>query len=292
MSTFKIGFVILHYMNIDVTIECVNSIKQNVGEESYKIIIIDNNSPNKSGESLKKEYRSDKKVDIYLNTINDGFARGNNIGYSMLRKECDYICILNNDVELIQSEFYKSVEAVYQMKKFGIMGPRIKMLDGSICRLMPQLGTYREERKKYIKKELRYIVALLGLNRIREIVVSNKVKLANDNNNIQEECNNIILHGCCLIYSKDYIENNEWAFDPRTDFYGEEALLYLHVMKQKLSTLYSPTLTILHKESVATKTSKSTYKKTIFQLGNTAKSQRILLKELRSNMRGISYEGE
>lgn len=282
MSKYKIGFVILHYMNINVTRQCIDSIQNNVGEEKYKIVIIDNNSPNKSGEELKEIYRDFKKVSVILNKKNDGFARGNNIGYSILRKDCEFICILNNDVELLQNNFYQRLNEIYSRRKFAILGPKIQMLDGKICDLMPMLGSYQEEKKKYYKKKIRYILAVLGLNTIREYFAGNNI--INDSENVQNEHTNIMLHGCCLIFSKDYIKNNKYAFDPRTDFYGEEALLFLHARKEKYEILYTPKLTILHKEAIATKTSKSSYKKVLFQLGNTVKSQKILLNELKDGI--------
>ena len=40
----KIVFVILHYLAIKETIDCVSSIQQNVCYDNYSIIIVDNGS--------------------------------------------------------------------------------------------------------------------------------------------------------------------------------------------------------------------------------------------------------
>lgn len=46
-------FIILHYKNLQDTLECVNSIKKNILEKSYKIIIVDNGSLDGTTEKLK-----------------------------------------------------------------------------------------------------------------------------------------------------------------------------------------------------------------------------------------------
>lgn len=47
-----ISFIILHYNVVDETINCVNSIKNNINSNNYHIVIADNASPNKSGDIL------------------------------------------------------------------------------------------------------------------------------------------------------------------------------------------------------------------------------------------------
>ena len=51
----NISFVILHYNTIGETRNCVKSILKLQDELSFNIIIIDNASPNGSGEILKNE---------------------------------------------------------------------------------------------------------------------------------------------------------------------------------------------------------------------------------------------
>ena len=61
----EIVFVILHYMTLDDTIECVESIRDNCGKEKYKIVIVDNASPNASGRELQKQYAKSKDIDYF-----------------------------------------------------------------------------------------------------------------------------------------------------------------------------------------------------------------------------------
>ena len=47
-----IVFVVLHYLTIDDTIECVNSIKEKCKKGNFRIVIVDNASPNNSKNEL------------------------------------------------------------------------------------------------------------------------------------------------------------------------------------------------------------------------------------------------
>ena len=58
-----ICYVILHYQNIEVTQECVEKLKRIIQKES-KIVVIDNASPNGSGEKLLNYFASDGMVKL------------------------------------------------------------------------------------------------------------------------------------------------------------------------------------------------------------------------------------
>ena len=78
----KIVFVILHYLAIKETIDCVSSIQQNVCYDNYSIIIVDNGSGvEKDSERLQQLERDNSKVKLITLQSNLGFARGNNIGF-------------------------------------------------------------------------------------------------------------------------------------------------------------------------------------------------------------------
>ena len=78
---YKFTFVILHYLTEYDTIDCVDSILNNVDYQDYKIIVVDNGSTNNSGETLLKRYRNNEKIVVIIVEENLGFARGHNIGY-------------------------------------------------------------------------------------------------------------------------------------------------------------------------------------------------------------------
>lgn len=62
----------------------------------------------------------------------------------------------------------------------------------------------------------------------------------------------VVLHGCCLVFSPVYIENYQEAFNPKTFLYKEEELLYLRCKNRGLKTIYNPDLFIKHLEDAST----------------------------------------
>ena len=63
------------------------------------------------------------------------------------------------------------------------------------------------------------------------------------------------LHGCCLIFSKDYIDKYKYPFYNETFLFHEEEFLYQRVIKDNLVSLYDPSLTVFHKEGSSIKKS-------------------------------------
>lgn len=63
---YKIGFVILHYLALRETINCVNSIEKNISYVNYEIIIVDNGScildDDNKLEQLEKTYPNIKLI--------------------------------------------------------------------------------------------------------------------------------------------------------------------------------------------------------------------------------------
>src|SRR5665647_304787 len=93
-----LGIVVLNYKTWDVTLKCVESIKE-TDNLPKKIFIIDNCSPNNSYEKLKEYYYNDAMIEIILANDNLGFAKGNNLGIdACIRAGIKKAIITNNDI--------------------------------------------------------------------------------------------------------------------------------------------------------------------------------------------------
>ena len=124
---FDVGFVILNYKTYQDTIKCVQSIVNTIDTDNYFIVIVDNGSDNESLEVLNKEYEKDDKIAVLDAEKNLGFSKGNNVGIKYLRDLYDfqYIVVLNSDIILFQSNFFKTVDALYEKNHFAVLGPMI-----------------------------------------------------------------------------------------------------------------------------------------------------------------------
>ena len=109
--------IVINTFNSDEKIfSCVNSIDQNI-----KIIIIENSDNLRFKNNLEQKY---KNVTCYLAGDNLGYAKGNNLGLSMVKTR--YALILNPDTVLEKNAIKNFFINVQQSLDFAIIGPAIQ----------------------------------------------------------------------------------------------------------------------------------------------------------------------
>jgi len=253
MSEFS--FVILHYMNANDTIDCIESIITTLSKRNYKIIVIDNGSTNNSYDIIKERFSNLEIVTMLRSERNVGFARGCNIGFKYAKYvlRSDFIILLNNDTRVIQADMLDKVLEIYNRTGFAVLGPDIIGLDGK--HQIPQRFTpasnaevNRDKCKLFIKLFFNYLhVDNVLVNVFRTLRHRNGLS----NTAMKEAysvCHyNVQLHGACLIFSPVYISRFDGLYD-ETFLYVEENILYHICTKERLKILYCPELKIIHKE--------------------------------------------
>lgn len=86
----------MHYQALNETLVCVNSILKLY--KDVNIVIVDNSSPNNSGNKIKNLFLDCSNIKVIINDENKGFARGNNVGYKYAKEHgADFIIQVNND---------------------------------------------------------------------------------------------------------------------------------------------------------------------------------------------------
>ena len=95
---YDIVLLILNYNNAKDTIELCNSLI-NQKDIKFKILVVDNCSPDNSHETIKDKLKENSLVEIIKSTTNGGYAKGNNVGLRYIEKNLGtkYVAILNND---------------------------------------------------------------------------------------------------------------------------------------------------------------------------------------------------
>ncbi len=200
----KVCFVILHYIVIDDTIECIESIFNNIKYENYNIVVVDNKSPNSSGKTLKDKYEKNDRVTVILNNENSGFARGNNVGYRYAKAilKAYFIILINNDTIIKQNDFIDKIINTYKETKYYVLGPNIISTKNNLQQ-NPQrsYGFDKNEIKRlitffrhtYLKEVLKEIIKRYSTNNIINIlkIIKKRTK------KIQQ--NQLLINGCNLI---------------------------------------------------------------------------------------------
>lgn len=281
------AFVILHYNVLEETLRCVQSIKDCVQGTDYRIVVVDNASPNHSGLELEGRFKNDSVVSVLSNDVNLGFAKGNNVGISYARDvlKADFVVALNNDTYLIQKDFPQVIEEEWKNSSFAVMGPRVFTPSGVNQNPVPfEVNCIAEVNKRIRKYSVAYFRALLGVESLYNCVKDFAKKILHYKNekvdlNERNQCcrqENVKLHGCCLVFSPRYFEHFD-GFDPQTFMYFEEDVLIAHLRRKKLLSVYNPKLQIFHAEMAATKSlSETSRKKQLFVYGQYLKSLKIL----------------
>ncbi len=289
MQLDRFAFVILHYLDFEMTKQCVESILKNIAYDNYNIVIVDNASPNKSGEKLSSVYADDKRIKVILHKANDGFAKGNNIGYAYAKDtlNADYIICVNNDVLMNQENLLQRIISVTERTKCAVLGPDILSLDGQKQsprrqnRLTENDVTKELMRKKLTLQYFKWKKYLFPIPCVEKTYQKASKKRVMDRS-VDGEKEDIVLLGACIIYCPKFVKNEKYAFSPKTFMYGEEDLLAWYCYRKSYKVIYSPEISIIHLGEVSTKMStKSEVDKMIFLYKYMIEGLQLLKKEMK-----------
>lgn len=278
------AFVILHYNTIDDTRECVSSIRINIKDEAYHIIIVDNGSPNGSGQILADDFQNDKDITVILNKENLGFARGNNVGFKYAKEKlnADFIILANSDTTLTDDRFVSLIFEEFERSHFAVLGPE------EIIPAPPYI--YRQEQRSLITRRdcltsifkitWNLILNYIGLDLLRSHHNSDNDYTGNVENEMEE---NVMLHGFFLVFSPIYIKKFD-GLNPQTFLYREEDLLLHRLLSNGMKSVYLPSLKVFHKKSVTVNSlSQNSREIRRFKYKQLIKSTWVLYQELGKN---------
>lgn len=278
------SYIILHYKNIDETMECLKCLKQVVSKKSH-IIVVDNNSLKSEEEREIKKYTKD----ILKLDENYGFAKANNkgINYAKEKYNSKYYVVINNDVLIKQKSFEVNIENAFEKYSFDILGPKIDSPSGESVNPFPAFKNLLE-----IKKEIKRCKKLILIydNKILSYLLKNYIRIKYfikkpvllENGNKLEK--NIPLHGCALIFSEKYLNKYKDAFYNDTFLYHEEEFLFQRVINEDLISIYDPKIKVFHKEgSSLNNIYANNRKKLLFQTKERLKSLELLQKFIEVN---------
>lgn len=275
------SFIILHYKNIDETIECLTYLQKLDLKDSH-IIIVDNNTLNNSEEKLIKKFTKD----ILKLDQNYGFAKANNKGIEYAKKKyhSKFYIVMNNDVYISDKDFLNIISKDYEKYHFSMLGPSITSPSGESVNPFPtikDIGALNNEIKRCEKliriysNPLSYWLLKTGI-KIKHFLKKPEVPV-----NGSEVLTDAPLHGCCLIFSKDYIDRYKYPFYNETFLFHEEEFLYQRVLKDNLVSVYDPKLMVFHKEgSSIKKSNKKERLSKLFREKTRLKSLNLLLESM------------
>lgn len=284
----RIGFAILHYNVVAETEKCVVSILERIDTDDFEIVVVDNCSPNHSGEQIKNLFDGKEHVSVILNKENLGFARGNNVGFRYLKyeKKCDFIVVMNNDTYLIQDDFFKVIQDEYARSHFAVLGPKIYCPGGlnqnPVKTKLMSIAELERMRARWRRRRLRNILHLGFWDTLYSFIADRLGPGPNHNRpstEIRQE--GVELHGCCFVFSPEFISRYD-GFNSGTFMYQEEDILYAEMLRDNMLMVYNPDLKIYHMEKASTNSAyNGSRKKNIFVYSNYLASSEVLLNVLK-----------
>ncbi|MDO8515459.1 MAG: glycosyltransferase family 2 protein [bacterium] len=106
----KLSIIIVNFNTRELLRQCLKSIVY-----PCQIIVVDNNSSDKSVEMVKKEF---PKVEVLARTVNEGYVRNNNAARKLAKGE--YVLFLNSDTKAFPETLKTMVEFMDSDKTIGI----------------------------------------------------------------------------------------------------------------------------------------------------------------------------
>lgn len=266
-------FIILHYLAEKMTRECVAALEKNFDMKQCRVVIVDNASANGSGQRLADYYKDTDWCHVILNKQNLGFANGNNVGYQYARKmyHPDHMIVMNNDVLIEDPDFLRKIDDIYSRTGFYVCGPDILSVKTNIHQspVDPMSQEYVNSLIQLFSRRVKHPYFCYWYEHVKDKVrlrtrlraLAGKPVPKPVHVFVQEERRNVVLHGACLIFSRNWIEKEDQAFDPATFLFYEEEILWNDCQNKGYLMVYEPSIHVKHFEDVSTNESVKAEKK-------------------------------
>lgn len=304
----NISFIILNYKTFQEAIACAESILTTQNYSDIRIVIVDNGSGNGSVEKLSAQFAGEERVHVIASEKNLGFAKGNNLGIAYAREHFspDFVVAANSDIIFEQRDYCERLTEIYRRKPFAILGSDI--IDASRTQHFNPVARERVYTNNYTRKQVfvswakAWMFRLIKFFHLKKAVAGHYGIVTNEqgadvpngsrnlttrevegkavaaDSRIDEELEGVLLHGCCLVFSRDFFAEFVGFWDG-TFLYAEEEILYYLAIKKGMRVLYTPELYCMHKEAVTTNQLYQDFcDAKIFYFSNVAKSYWKFLK--------------
>ena len=177
---------------------------------------------------------------------------------------------MNNDVFISQDKFIDYLFEDYKKYKFDMLGPNISSPTGESVNPFPALKTEEEitnnleKGNKLIKIYNSDVLSFLLDKYLKIKYTFKKRNIPKNGRSLERQ---VPLHGCCIIFSKKYVNKyNGYVFYNNTFLFHEEEFLYQRVLQNNLISIYDPKIEVFHKEgSSVKKENKSNRKSKLFR---------------------------
>jgi len=123
---FEISVIIVNWNGAEFVGKCLKSVFESKFNKPWEVIVVDNNSSDKSVEIIKQF----PQVIAIENKENVGFGAANN--QALKQATGKFIFLLNPDTQIFPDNLKKLVEKIEEEEKIAIVAPQLVNEDGSL----------------------------------------------------------------------------------------------------------------------------------------------------------------
>ncbi len=134
----KLSIIITSWNTRDLLRSSLQSIYRFPPSMPFETIVVDNASHDGSAEMVRDEFPA---VQLIKNSVNTGYAQGNNIGFAASKGE--FVLLLGSDTEVIEGTIQTMANVLASRPDVGIVSSRLLSPDGSLqysCKKFPTVG--------------------------------------------------------------------------------------------------------------------------------------------------------
>jgi len=234
----RVGIVILNWNGFEMTRKCIDSILglTDYPKESLRLVIIDNGSTDGSGAELKNSFA--ETIDLLELSKNLGFVKGSNMGilHCLDVHKTDYVLLLNNDTEVLQSDWLrKLVKVCEEDEKVAIVGPCLLFPNGNV-----QWSARARERNTFY---LIFQTLSTGLNpRVGRSAMGMggspcHFGVANT------------VSGACMLIRSEFIREHDMLDEALSPFFGEDVEYCFRAWENGWKVVYRGDTTMMHHQA-------------------------------------------
>jgi GT2 family glycosyltransferase/O-antigen/teichoic acid export membrane protein len=226
--SLDLSIITVNYKSTDHLMKCLESIADSVGNLSYEVIVIDNNSQDDCAERVSSQF---PEAIFIANDENVGFSRANNQGIKVSKGK--YILLLNNDTVVQRESLAKMHSIMERSPEIGLLGCRLVNADGSMQHSFGRmLSIVNEFGRKYIINPLLRHHKNPTIKKITDSLFSH-----------EQEADWIC--GACMFLRRKALQEVR-LLDEKIFLYMEDVDLGVRIKRAGWEVKYTPEATVIH----------------------------------------------
>ncbi len=229
-----LSILIVNWNTRDLLSACLSSIKRCSGPIDVETIVVDNASTDGSADRVRATFPDVRLIEPQSNT---GYARGNNLAIQAASGR--WLLTLNPDTELYDDTLQQALEAMERHPHAGALGARQIGLNGATQRSVRGFPTL-----------LGIVGDITGLGKLFPKTVLGSYRLSRFDYELEQDAPQPM--GTFLLFRREALEalvpdlTKTGPYDESFPIFFNEVDLLYRLRKAGWSTVYAPTVRILH----------------------------------------------